>query len=1247
MDLGKLNVQADDVEDWFDRFDLYCCTNDKITDINKTAFLLTMAGGEAYKLIKNLGFPKQPKDLQVSEIRKILSEHLRPMRFETTERAKFHSMIRSEGQDMKDFILSLQAQASLCNFGDQLEIQLRDRIVAGINNPEVQKKLLLIPSLSFSKAKTTCLSFASVDRAVDVNPTCLLSQKRSHQYSKTRNHTQANDNRRQNVRSNIKCHSCGGAHLRNSCKFREAKCFQCNKVGHIKKVCRQSVTAQLTEISNRSEVLEVDTTDVTVLHTNNKYSNHLSKVYQVKTDAGISDVDIIQDTGSPVSFMSKAVLDSLFRRSAMRPTKTVISGVTGHELNILGETDLQMSLNQSDFTTITFLVAEQSPTVIGLSDLRKFNSTLALTISTESKIDSKTAELVSECSKLRGGMKIDPVHLEIEASPVFCKSRAVPHGLREPVRAALQKLQADSIISPIGSSQWATPIVTPIKSDGNVRICGDYKVSVNSHLLKKASTTCEPETLFIQLKDKKYFSKIDLENAFLQIPLDEESQKLTTINTPFGLYSFKCLPFGLSVSPGIFQETIDHVIQGLTGVVAYQDDLLVFADSHSEHDERLQKLLWRLKNFNVRINAKKSVFKVNEISYLGYRISSSGISPDPDRLRPLLKASTPKSQDELRSLLGCFQYYSKFLPNFATRAAPLFGLLSRSAKEVTLTGGQLEVIEDLKRELASLPKLQPFSLTTKSVVIVDASEKGIGAVLEQDGFPVICVSRKLSKSETSYSQTQKEALAIVWGVTRLHKFLFNTKFSIFTDHRSLQYIFDPNASLAKGTSNMLQRWAIFLSGYDYDIVHRNGKDIPQADYLSRYPCLESEANSCLFIQPLPISRSKLVQETQKVYGSIVASIKRGWTSSVKKRFREFFVKRDELSLTVDGVLCWKELSVIPPTLRKEVLEFLHIGHLGKEKMKSVARLSVWWPGINNDISQFCFECTQCRTTKPVNSSFLSSWPCTFQPWQRIHMDYCGPFLQNYHALVVIDSYSKWPEVFLTKSANADFTMKALRKCFSREGSPSVIVSDNGTHFTADSIQSWLKSISTRQVFTPPRHPQSNGLAENFVKSLKTAIRTVAPTTFDELERCIDNFLLFYRNARHTTTNEAPSKLFKGRHLRCLPMDQAEITFWRGVDNRVRDGIVLNKLGSNTFNVLDLEDGSVHRRHRDQLRIGLSGDSSGGEATPEIVDQASGQVADSENELRETASTRETPESVPVRVSGRIRRRPRYLEEFQC
>ncbi|MBM6549387.1 DDE-type integrase/transposase/recombinase, partial [Streptococcus dysgalactiae] len=215
-----------------------------------------------------------------------------------------------------------------------------------------------------------------------------------------------------------------------------------------------------------------------------------------------------------------------------------------------------------------------------------------------------------------------------------------------------------------------------------------------------------------------------------------------------------------------------------------------------------------------------------------------------------------------------------------------------------------------------------------------------------------------------------------------------------------------------------------------------------------------------------------------------------------------------------------------------------------------------------------------------------------EPGQRVHADYCGPFLQKYYALVVIDSYSKWPEVMFTEKPNAEFTMRALRKVFSREGVPLAIVSDNKSHFSATCVTQWLHSLGCRHLFTAPRHPQSNGLAENFVGTLKRAITACAPTTFDELDRFVDNFLLQYRNSKHSTTSQTPAQLSKARNLRSnmLGLQSAEVSFYRGNDYRPCIGVVIDKLGSRMLKIIDLDDGSIHKRHTDQIVYRDSGQS---------------------------------------------------------
>lgn len=248
---------------------------------------------------------------------------------------------------------------------------------------------------------------------------------------------------------------------------------------------------------------------------------------------------------------------------------------------------------------------------------------------------------------------------------------------------------------------------------------------------------------------------------------------------------------------------------------SYLDDLVIYGHNEVEHDVSLRAVLKRLDEFNVRINPKKCVFKQNSIPYLGYILCSEGIKPDNSRFDPVVKTKSPTSHPELKSLLGFLQYYSRFISNFASLAEPLFQIMS--CKDFVWSSQAEKALRSVVQFIKSGPVLQGFQPGKETKLTSDASETGIGAILEQEGRPVICISRRLSPSEKGYAQTQKEALAVHWAVKRLHKFLYGHPFTIITDHKSLQYIFDHKASLNKSTSAMLSRWSISLGAYDYNI----------------------------------------------------------------------------------------------------------------------------------------------------------------------------------------------------------------------------------------------------------------------------------------------------------------------------------------------------------------------------------------------------------------------------------------------
>ena len=378
----------------------------------------------------------------------------------------------------------------------------------------------------------------------------------------------------------------------------------------------------------------------------------------------------IVDTGSSESIIPNGVLQKVCPAAVVKVTNIQIRGVTGHRLQLLGETTLKVHVENRRLVPIRFLVSESSPAILGLQAMKSLDRSVCFqTTAAASQKLSELQKLASQCSNCTGGMKVQPAVLEVSGEPVFMKRRLIPYGQREGVQKAIAKMEHDGILTRVNSSAWATPIVVAIKSDGRTpRICGDYRLTLNPRLRRCAATTMEPEDFMKALSGSKCFSKIDLANAYLQIPLSETSKQFTTINTPWGLYQYNFLPFGLHVSSGIFQSAIDHVLKGIYGVLAYQDDVIIFGRSKEEHDHRLRRLLHRFVEHNVAIKPSKCVFGESELEFLGFTVSASGYRPDSARLTPLVEMDSPKDQSQLRSIMGCLQYYSRFIPNFTTKA---------------------------------------------------------------------------------------------------------------------------------------------------------------------------------------------------------------------------------------------------------------------------------------------------------------------------------------------------------------------------------------------------------------------------------------------------------------------------------------------------------------------------------------------------------------------------------------------------
>ena len=383
------------------------------------------------------------------------------------------------------------------------------------------------------------------------------------------------------------------------------------------------------------------------------------------------------------------------------------------------------------------------------------------------------------------------------------------------------------MIVPVESSEWAAPVVPVVKSDGSVRICGDFRLTVN----KVATTNVYPlpriEDLFASLKGGQEFTKLDVAHAYLQILLAEASQKYVTINTHRGLFKYTRLPFGVSAAPAIFQRTMESILQGIPGVAVYIDDILVTGRSREDHLSTLDTVLGRLEAAGLCLKRNKCIFLAPSVEYLGHVISAKGLQPSEEKLRAIREAPNPTNASQLRSFLGMIAYYTKFIPNLASMLSPLY-LLLQKGKTWRWGDAQRAACEKAKSALTSTTVLVHYDPGKELVLACDASPYGIGAVLShpsEDGTqhrPIAFASRTLAPAERNYSQLKREGLALVYGVKRFHQFLYGRRFTVISDHKPLEGIFHSSRQLSSMATARIQRWVLTLGTYDYQVIYKPG-----------------------------------------------------------------------------------------------------------------------------------------------------------------------------------------------------------------------------------------------------------------------------------------------------------------------------------------------------------------------------------------------------------------------------------------
>uniref|UniRef100_A0A0A9XPD5 RNA-directed DNA polymerase n=2 Tax=Lygus hesperus TaxID=30085 RepID=A0A0A9XPD5_LYGHE len=641
------------------------------------------------------------------------------------------------------------------------------------------------------------------------------------------------------------------------------------------------------------------------------------------------------------------------------------------------------------------------------------------------------------------------------------------------------------------------------------------------------------EDILSKMANNKVFSTFDVRQAYLHMQVDEESAKLLTINTSKGLFRVHRLMYGIASAPSKWQKRMDALFGKLPFLSIFFDDASIASPDEQTHLRHIREFFEICRSNGIRLNKSKCKLMKKEITYLGHKIDENGLHKTTDKIAAIQNAKPPKDISELRSFLGVVNYYSRFIPSAAELLHKFYELLKKGV-EFKWNDNLQRDFERIKEELASPRVLAHFDPQKPVIVAADASSYGLGGVISHiyhDGseHPIAFASRTLTDTEKKYPQVEKEALSIIWALKKFFHYVYGRPFILQTDHKPLTQIFNPSKETPPLSATRLAHYAIFLQGFNYQIRYRQTNKHSNADYCSRLSTStisdyqdEPEIFQCNQLNNLPISSDIIAAETARdpETKNLLSAIVKG---EIKNNAHEYSIQ--------DGCIFRGTRVLIPPSLRKTILEELHDGHLGAQKMRSIARSYVYWENIDQDISLVTRECPACIRYAKSPNRIIHRWLPPEAPWQRVHLDHAGPFFNKYF-LIVIDAYTRWIEVFIVPSLTPNSNIPFLRETFARFGLPNVIVSDNHGCFTSSEFKTFLRENNIKHVLTPAFHPSSNGQVERYVQTVKSGLRkALFGKPLSGLHSSLQNFLLHYRKAPHCATGSSPAREMLGRDIR--------------------------------------------------------------------------------------------------------------------
>ena len=695
-----------------------------------------------------------------------------------------------------------------------------------------------------------------------------------------------------------------------------------------------------------------------------------------------------------------------------------------------------------------------------------------------------------------------------------------------------------------------SPAVFVKKKTGDIRLCVDYR-ELNKKTTRDAYPLPLPDEVQDCLAGSSVFSTLDLQSSYWQLAVNPQDKEKTAFcpGPGMGLFQFCRMPFGLSGAPSSFQRFMDTIFRGLLYVTIYLDDILIHSADEDTHKVHLKEVFNRLSDAGVTLRGKKCRIGMTSVTYLGHVFSANGMTPDPNKILAVQQWPTPTNVTTVRQFLGLASYYRRYIHHFSHIAAPLHALTQKNTVFCWNESCQ-QAFTTLKERLVQPPILQYpqfHSSASQFAVYTDASDVGLGAVLEQDNHVIAYASRILTKAERNYSVIQKECSAIVYATKQFRHYLLGRQFKIHTDHAPLQWL------SAQRMEGLLCRWALALQEFSFTIVYRKGTLNQNADSLSRrdYPnndALSTAATFCSIGIPLDILRE--AQKSDPVIHNIHHHLSRSHEKPTDVQWRKQplnrYAKLWPQLIIKDGIVCRHyspgpdseliTVPVLPRTLQQEALHQAHntpsSGHQGQDKTLQRLRLDAYWVGMASDVTKHCQKCTTCQQAKlPTPPKVpLVSVPVG-RPWEMLAVDVLEvpqSTAGNHYLLVVQDYFTKWAEVFPMPDQTAKRITNILISLCARMGLPRIIHSDQGRNFESAILHQTLQAFGVNKSHTSAYHPQGDGMVEHLNRSILQMLRSYV-TKETDWEQYLPLIMYAYRTTVHSSTQVSPFQLMFGRH----------------------------------------------------------------------------------------------------------------------